>query len=370
MANIENDLLLLPGRKPFLSLISIVLLAFGGLVVGQIIGMGLVMILFDYGMLEVADGIATVTPEFKIPIFLIQGFTALFAFILAPYFYLRFLEKRSLGVLSPVALNNITLILLAAVIALVFIPVNFKFMEWNSALTLSDWMTEQEENLEKLTRLLTTMDSFGQFVLAMLVIAVIPAIGEELLFRGLIQNKLQLMLRNSHWAIWITAILFSAIHFQFYGFVPRMVLGALFGYLYVWSGNLWIPIIGHFINNGIQIVLLYIYQRQITELNIDEVETVPWGTFFLASLITVGLLYYFYRKSQGFTTTRWQPVFSTNQMHQAEIVKGVLLKNELDPIVINKKDSSYDNFGQVEVHVTSDQVIEALRIINKDIQFE
>jgi membrane protease YdiL (CAAX protease family) len=260
--------------------------------------------------------------------------------------------------------------MLSALIALVFMPVNFKFMEWNSAVTLTDWMTEQEENLERVTQLLTTMDNFGEFVLAMTVVAILPAIGEELLFRGLIQNKLQLIVRNSHLAIWITAILFSAIHFQFYGFVPRMVLGALFGYLYVWSGNLWIPIVGHFINNGIQILLLYVYQRQVTELNIDEIDTIPWGTFIIAAVATVALLYYFYRKANDKIARRWQAVYTTSQMHQAEIVKGVLAESHLDPVIINKKDTAYNNFGVIEVQVASDQAMEAIDIINKKIQFD
>ena len=65
-----------------------------------------------------------------------------------------------------------------------------------------------------------------------------------------------------HIAIWITAFIFSAVHMQFYGFVPRMLLGALFGYMFVWTGSLWVPVLMHFVNNGIAVVVNYLIDNQ------------------------------------------------------------------------------------------------------------
>ncbi len=375
MGNIENHQLVSPPRKPWFSLLSIILLAVGGLLVGQFLAILMVVGIYDYGFFEIQEALSDIPghPSFKVPIFIIQGWSALFAFIIAPLFYLRFIEHKKLSDLSPVKITSLLPLVLTAMIAIVFMPVNFKFMEWNSMLELTEWMKQQEEMLEELTAFLTTMDNFGQFLLAMLVVAIIPAIGEELLFRGVIQNQFQAWTKSPHVAIWITAIMFSAIHTQFYGFIPRMLLGALFGYLYFWSGSLIIPIVGHFVNNGLQIVMLYIYQNQLTELNIDEVESVPWTVFISTSIITIGLIFYFkrfYNRQSEDVRPGWHKVFSTDKTHQAEIVKAVLSDNQLDPVLINKKDSAYDRFGYIEIHVTSDQVMRARKIIDNDINFE
>jgi len=206
----------------------------------------------------------------------------------------------------------------------------------------------------------------------MVVIAVIPAIGEELLFRGLIQNQVHSWTKNGHLAVWITGILFSAIHVQFYGFVPRMLLGVLFGYMYLWSGNLLYPMLAHFANNGFQIILLYLYSSKTTDFNIDTAETVPWAVFLTAALVsTILVLYYkqhFVKNAAG--TDDWQKVYSTDQMHQAEIVKSVLNDHHMNPVLINKKDSSYHNFGEIEIHVSTEHSMRARQIIENDINFE
>ncbi|MDP4687503.1 MAG: CPBP family intramembrane metalloprotease [Salibacteraceae bacterium] len=94
-------------------------------------------------------------------------------------------------------------------------------------------------------------------IINLLVIAVFPAISEELFFRGFLQNTLLKMGRNHHVAIWVTAFIFSAIHMQFLGFFPRLILGAVLGYSAMYSRSLIVPIIGHFVNNGLAVVLTY-----------------------------------------------------------------------------------------------------------------
>jgi membrane protease YdiL (CAAX protease family) len=87
--------------------------------------------------------------------------------------------------------------------------------------------------------------------LNIMIIAVLPAISEELIFRGVFQKIFQNIFRSGHLAVWFTSFLFSAIHLQFYGFLPRFILGLIFGYLFLWSRNLWFPVIAHFINNAV-----------------------------------------------------------------------------------------------------------------------
>jgi membrane protease YdiL (CAAX protease family) len=103
-----------------------------------------------------------------------------------------------------------------------------------------------------------TSDTFWDMMLNVFVVAVMPSIGEELIFRGVIQKVFSNIFRSGHLAIWMTAFVFSAIHFQFYGFIPRFILGLIFGYLFFWSGKLWLPIITHFVNNAVPTIGAYI----------------------------------------------------------------------------------------------------------------
>ncbi|MDA3818679.1 MAG: CPBP family intramembrane metalloprotease [Prolixibacteraceae bacterium] len=124
---------------------------------------------------------------------------------------------------------------------------------------IEGWMRQSEDQAGMLTELFVKADSIGILFYNIFLIALIPAIGEEFLFRGVVQRTFHEWTKNKHVAIWVSAILFSALHLQFYGFIPRALLGALFGYMFVWSGNLWLPVIAHFINNAVAVVAYYFY---------------------------------------------------------------------------------------------------------------
>lgn len=114
---------------------------------------------------------------------------------------------------------------------------------------LETWMREQENSMEHVIKLLLEGKSIGTLLANLLVIAVAAGVTEEFLFRGAIQRILEKKFTNHHIVIWTAALLFSAFHLQFYGLVPRMLLGAYFGYLLFWSKNIWIPVTAHFFNN-------------------------------------------------------------------------------------------------------------------------
>ncbi len=185
-------------------------------------------------------------------------------FILPPLILAYYLDDKPFQFLS---LNQkpagIVLALVCAVI-LVGGPV----IEWVSLLNqqlvlpswmspLEDWMHASEDQATEITKAFLSTKSIGGLLGNLFIVAVLPAIGEELLFRGLLQKLIKKMTGNPHWAIWVTAILFSALHLQFFGFLPRLLLGALFGYLLEWTGTLWLPIIAHFINNSAGVVVFF-----------------------------------------------------------------------------------------------------------------
>lgn len=121
-------------------------------------------------------------------------------------------------------------------------------------------LTEIESKSDGITTALLYGNSYGDLAINILILAIIPAFGEELLFRGLILNSLCKKKLNIHICIWITALLFSMIHIQFHKFIPIMLLGAYFGYLRIWSDSLWTPIAAHFTNN-LAIVLYYFFLK-------------------------------------------------------------------------------------------------------------
>jgi len=132
------------------------------------------------------------------------------------------------------------------------------------------WMRDAEDAAQKLTEAFLKVDNVGGLLFNLFMIAVLPAIGEEFLFRGVIQKILTALTRNQHWGIWLSAALFSALHLQFFGFVPRLLLGAMFGYLLVWSGSIWLPILAHFINNAGAVIALYLVDKGIINSSVEE----------------------------------------------------------------------------------------------------
>ena len=147
------------------------------------------------------------------------------------------------------------------------------------------WMKTSEEQATALTEKFLKVNTFQGLLINIFLISVIPAIGEELYFRGALQGVI------SDWkgvktSIWITAIIFSTIHFQFYGFVPRMLMGAFFGYLLVWSENMWLPIVAHFTNNVIAVLFYYL---QFNGIKMPDIDSIGIGNTLWIGLLSGGL---------------------------------------------------------------------------------
>jgi hypothetical protein len=156
------------------------------------------------------------------------------------------------------------------------------------------WMQDSEDQADKITKAFLATRSSSDLLLNLFMIGLVPAVGEELLFRGVVQQLFKKLTRNSHAAIWISAAIFSALHVQFFGFLPRMVLGAMFGYMLEWSGTLWLPIIAHFINNSTAVIAYYLAEKGFISSDIDKVGTPSNGTSYLV-LISLICLFIFFR---------------------------------------------------------------------------
>ena len=154
-----------------------------------------------------------------------------------------------------------SILLLGCATMIVSSPLIDTLNTWNQGLQLPEsmhaieqWMILNEKMADSLTQRMLQVHNWGGFVMNILVIAVLAGIGEELIFRGVLQKIFTEWTKNIHAGILITAFIFSAIHFQFFGFVPRFVLGCLLGYLFVWGKSLWIPILAHTLNNSLVVI--------------------------------------------------------------------------------------------------------------------
>ena len=292
---------------PILMLLFVLLTVVGGFVIiGPLLGILFSLPFFDGGLLDLAESLQAplAHPELEVPLYIMQTSATLIGLIVGPAILLWTYRRSTLSFFQFRSIDQRSL-MLVPVLMLFFMGFMSIFIEWNANLHFpealkgfEEWARENEDARTDLTKMLTTFDSVGELLVALVVIAILPAIGEELVFRGLIQGELYKASKNPHVAIWVATFLFSAFHVQFFGFVPRLLLGALFGYLYYWSGNLSIAVLGHFINNGLAVTGLYFYQRGAIEYNLEETEALPWGAIVICAAATAVILYYFKKNYQ------------------------------------------------------------------------
>jgi uncharacterized protein len=195
-------------------------------------------------------------------------------FILPPFLFCKIQKVRATKYLQ-IHKPSVSALAIAILSIPAMSPIINILVEWNLGLHLPEslhgveiWMRQSEDAAQKVTDIMLSGNSVLDLIVNLLLVAGLAGIGEELLFRGLLQRILSdgIQPKNIHekyptWvmhtSIWIVAILFSTIHLQFYGFFARLLLGAWFGYLLWWSGSLWVPILAHFTNNAISTVVTY-----------------------------------------------------------------------------------------------------------------
>ena len=190
-------------------------------------------------------------------------------------------------------------LVLALLIILCSVPLVNVMGEWNSTWPVSQSIRDLEELATKQTKLLLKMPDIGTMFFNLLLLALLPAVAEEVFFRGVLQRILTPMVKNGWLAALIAAVIFSAIHMQFLGFMPRLLLGFLMGAIYLVSGNLWLSIGGHFLNNGVQVVLVYLYQAGIISYDAMQDEHVPLIYGLLSAGVVALLSWQLYKRAKA-----------------------------------------------------------------------
>ncbi|HET6243759.1 MAG: CPBP family intramembrane metalloprotease [Bacteroidetes bacterium] len=286
-------------------LFVLLLIAFGSLFVFSFLAVLLIEPIFGVNIAEATSLVIAQENHLALnALKFMQLLNAIGIFIVPPIVFVMLVTNNKLKYLnlntagpSPILYLIIPAIMLGGMPLINFMAeINnyLQFPEWLSG--VEKWMKASEESAKQITTAFLQVDNIQGLLYNVLLIAVIPAVGEELLFRGVLQRLINQGTNSKHWGIWIAAFLFSALHMQFYGFLPRFVMGAAFGYMLVWSGSLWTPIFAHFVNNGAAVLVSYlIYQRSIT----PEIEHIGEGEgqalqVATSAIVVFALLWLFY----------------------------------------------------------------------------
>ena len=196
-------------------------------------------------------------------------------------------------------------------IAVVSLPAMSCVITWNenihlpqSMSSIETWMRNQEDATAEIVTRLLSGNSVGILCLNLVVMAIMPAVCEEFLFRGLLITWIKKQLSNTHVVIFISAFIFSAIHVQFYGFVPRFLLGLYLGYLFMWTGSIWASIVVHFINNAMAVMVSFLFNNQLISTEYQHFGDVGENYWLIALsvLLTTACICFLYRKKRIITS--------------------------------------------------------------------
>lgn len=304
---------LLYQSSSLLKILSLLLIILLSLLFTLIFGMALGLLFFGTDVVSyLNDGLILSDPSVLPLLKYLQVINTIGMFVFPPLIFALLVSKRpfnyllmdrSAGMLSAVTGVAVVIVCLPFLHWLAGINEMMSLPEWLSG--IETWMKSSEDQARELTELFLSGTTFSALLLNLLMIAVLPAIGEELLFRGVLQRLFREWTGNIHLAVFIAAFLFSALHLQFYGFLPRFVLGLFLGYLFVWTGSIWVPVIVHFFNNGVAVTAAWLYANGRISSNAESLGEMPQpfviiGSFIL-SLVLLALIRYRQGTKKGST---------------------------------------------------------------------
>ena len=292
---------------PLVKLIFAVCCMFIFYVVVTLLGLLLSMPFFQLSYQEIIDTLGNELQLSSAGFLKFNQLVQSVGFFVLPGIIVNYLFKNGTKSYFSYQLNfNWNIVLLILITIFLSTPLINFLLELNMRLKLPESLSGLENyirNMENKSQMLMDKMLVSSGVIGLifniLLIAVVPAVGEEFIFRGIFQQLFREWFRNTHAAVLATAILFSAVHFQFYGFLPRMALGLYFGYLFVWYRSIWVPVLAHFFNNAFAVIMYYLYAQKKIDANPDEIGSSlgqDWyyllpGIVLLSAFI--GLCYYY-----------------------------------------------------------------------------
>lgn len=270
-----------------------------GLIVGSLAGAGVWVAMTGKGFMSMEKEM--LNPANVQAVRVLQLVSTFFIFFLPAYFASLVLNRKPLKFMGFNLYFTWRELGLAVAIMLASLPLVGALSEINRMIPLPGklavFFRELEDTYEKQVKVLSKISGFGDYIFSLIVMALAPAIFEESFFRGGMQNILQKWTRNAWLSVGLTSLVFSAIHFSYYGFVPRFALGVVLGLLFHFSGSLWLSIAGHFLNNALVVTQIYILTMQGKSLDEAMDDSAPIWVGLFALGILVGLFGFYKRFS-------------------------------------------------------------------------
>jgi membrane protease YdiL (CAAX protease family) len=256
-------------RHPVIQILMFALITLISTLAVMLLSIVLGMIIFRIPLTEWMN-LLDVSDPANVPVLkFLQITQSLSMFVIPPIVFGWFAVRNPWSYLNINKAPDNKLVLVVLLLAVLILPVLNLLSVLNQEIRLPEflsgiesWMKRTEEQAADLTEAFLLVNTFPGYLVNILMVVLIPAFGEEFFFRGVLQKVFHRWFRNPHVAIIFVAVLFSAFHMQFYGFIPRFVLGLLFGYLFFWSGNIWYPVLAHGINNFLPVSLTYFFRNQ------------------------------------------------------------------------------------------------------------
>jgi membrane protease YdiL (CAAX protease family) len=294
-------------HKPFYDFLLFLVLTFVALFISNFIAqvVGLFAFSGSQSELEAVLRSPTAYPQYRSLYLSMQLVQSFVVFVLLPMMFITLKEKQDIAELFERDFSKKGRLLgYVFLLVLLYMPMSAWLVHFNQNLVFPEflsgfehWARQKEDKLKALTEFMTDFSTYKEIALGFLVIAITAAVGEELFFRVVIQRQIYRFSGNIHVAIWVAAIIFSAFHLQFYGFLPRLFLGALFGYLYAWTGWIVVPIFAHFLNNAITLLVMINAREQLNYLE-QNTQSVPFLLFVFSATSVAVLLRLIKRNSR------------------------------------------------------------------------
>ncbi|MCL2041174.1 MAG: CPBP family intramembrane metalloprotease [Bacteroidales bacterium] len=293
---------------PFVQLFILLALAIAGFCVFSFLMMVFGFVFLGGDGLGAISSLSNDSPESgRLFLKWMQGFVQIGVMLVPALIFACFYDNRPFKMLKINRVKYSWRYLIAIALPFAVLPLAGLLNEWNNAVkfpeflaSLEQYLRNMEENAARMTEIFLYAETGWGLLLNIIIIAVIPAISEEFLFRGVLQNIFKRWFGNVHWAVIVTALIFSAIHGQFFGFLPRFVLGLMLGYLFVTMKSIWAPVIAHFVNNGTATVVAFLASKGIMETSAEEFGVMSnaelWGLISAAAM--VGIFYLLWRKNE------------------------------------------------------------------------
>jgi len=270
-----------------------------GLVLGTVLCMPIWMVMTGESPLKMTEEL--MNPKYRSALLVIQSVSSIFTFLfpaLVTALIVSKHPKRHLGFTSSFNIKAVVFVFLVMGSAIIL---GGLLGELNKAIPISQSLKAHFDALEKqyedAIRSILIFRNTGDYLISLLVIAVIPAVVEEVLFRGSMQQILIRWFKYPLLGILITSFIFSAIHFSWYGFLPRMALGIVLGYIFYATRNVWYSILAHFFNNGLTVTIVYLQYLKEKKIDLNSEESIPWWAGLISLFVLIVLIKGLFRVS-------------------------------------------------------------------------